>query len=233
MEPKKKILLVDDVKLFLRLEETFFKRTGCDIITAESGRQAIDIAKNHQPDLILLDFIMPDIMGDEVIRQLKSNDMTRTIPVMVVSTSSDQKDIDKCFAAGAEDYVTKPINAQEVLAKAANMLNIPQRVHTRVPVRIQVEGEAEGKVFTGYTRNVSKGGLLVEHQDSIPEGQRVTMGLPIMEGGSQLHLHGQVVRDEMDQAQQMHLIGIQFFNITATQTSALSDFILACKKKEA
>lgn len=233
MDPKKTILLVDDVKLFLRLEETFFKRTGCNIITAESGRQAIEIASKHQPDLILLDFIMPDMMGDEVIKKLKSGDATRTIPVMVVSTSADKKDIDKCFAAGAEDYVTKPINAQEVLAKAANMLNIPQRVHTRVPVRIQVEGEAGGKVFTGYTRNVSKGGLLVEHQDSIPEGQRVTMGLPIMEGGAQLHLHGQVVRDEMDQAQRLHLIGIQFFNITATQTSALSEFIQSCKKTEA
>ncbi len=225
MELKKKVLLVDDVKLFLRLEETFFRRTGCDIFTAESGEQAIELAREHRPDLVLLDYIMPDMMGDQVIEKLKTGEETRSIPIMIVSTSAEKKDVEKCFAAGADEYVTKPINAQEILSKAANILSIPQRIHFRVPVRIRVVGEVEGEEFRGHSRNISRGGMLVECSQSIPAQSLVVMSLPIMEDGGDLRLHGRVVRVDKDESQETNLVGVQFLNLTGNQDQVLQDFL--------
>jgi CheY-like chemotaxis protein len=222
---KKKILLVDDVRLFLKLEETFFKRTGCEILTAESGSQALELARKSRPDLILLDYIMPDMMGDEVCRELKAADATRSIPVMIVSTSADQADIEKCFAAGAQDYVTKPINAQEMLAKAANILNIPNRVHSRIPVRLKVVGEVSGRSFSGSSRNISRGGIMVECKDKIMPQYEVSLDIPILPGDRALTLNGRVVRADRDEAADVFFMGVQFQALDPGQQDALEDFI--------
>src|SRR4030042_859742 len=100
---RKKVLLVDDVRLFLHLEETFFKRTGCEILTASSGKEALEIAESRAPDLILLDYLMPDMTGDLVCREIRKREKLKTIPVVIVSTSASDSDIQKCFEAGAND----------------------------------------------------------------------------------------------------------------------------------
>jgi CheY-like chemotaxis protein len=222
---KKKVLLVDDVRLFLKLEETFFRRTGCEIHTAQSGTEAMDIAREQQPDLILLDFIMPDMMGDEVVRKLKSHPETRTIPVMIVSTSADSKDVDRCFQAGADDYVTKPINPQEVLAKAANLLNIPHRLHYRLPVTMKVMGAAGNLSFISFSRNISLGGMLVESRDPVVCESVVMLELPILPGNQNLSLRGSVIRADEDASRGIVLLGIKFDALTEDQVSAIGEFI--------
>ena len=222
---KKKVLLVDDVKLFLKLEETFFKRTGCQILTAGSGQEALERAQGEQPDLILLDYIMPDIMGDEVCARLKADPQTREIPVMIVSTSSDEKDMEKCFQAGADEYITKPINAQELLAKAAALLNIPHRVHCRTPVRFRVEGEAEGRTFTGYSKNISVGGLLLECSEFIAPGTDISVDLPVLPDKGIITVKARVVRADKDEERKMNYLGIQFRELEESHKQALEDFI--------
>jgi CheY-like chemotaxis protein len=222
---KKKILLVDDVRLFLKLEETFFKRTGCEIFTAQSGEEAIDLAQKLKPELILLDFIMPDMMGDAVVAKLKADPATRSIPIIIVSTSSDAKDIEKCFAAGADDYVTKPINPQEVLSKAANLLNIPQRFHYRLPVTIKVQGESGVSSFIGFSRNLSLGGILVECRETVPMQAGVELELPIFPDGRNLNLKGRVVRMDEGQTRQVTLLGIHFEEIGDRDRQMIDQFI--------
>jgi len=228
---KKKILLVDDVRLFLKLEETFLKRTGCEIYTAGSGAEALDVAQKKGPDLILLDFIMPDMMGDEVCKRLKSNENTRPIPIMIVSTSADADDIAKCFAAGAQDYVTKPINAQELLAKAANILNIPNRLHYRVPVSMKVEGESSGKAFTGMSKNISQGGILVESPKNIPVSSHISLEVPVLPNDRILNFTGKVARTDRDESEDIFYLGIQFVDLTPEQNRALDAFINRHEKR--
>jgi len=223
---KKKVLLVDDVKLFLRLEETFFKRTGCEIMTAESGKEAISAARDSKPDLILLDYIMPDMMGDEVCKHLKSEATTKDIPVMIVSTSADSSDIDKCFAAGASEYVTKPINAKEILAKAASILDVPQRVHYRVEVNMQVMGEVSGESFTALSRNISRGGLLVESEKDLADGTTLFLELPLLPERGTTNFKGQVVRRDLDQSSGKYLVAIQFLELSQDRKSILAEFIV-------
>jgi CheY-like chemotaxis protein len=222
---KKKILLVDDVRLFLKLEETFFRRTGCEIIMAESGAKALERAFEENVSLILLDYIMPDIMGDEVCRRLKADERTRDIPIIIVSTSAEPGDMQKCFNAGADEYVTKPINPQEILAKAATMLNIPHRVHCRTPVSFRVEGEAAGQTITGFTKNISRGGLLLECHAQVAADTELTIELPILQEHKPLTLTARVVRSEPDPVKGASYLGLQFEQLTAFQKISLDDFI--------
>jgi CheY-like chemotaxis protein len=222
---KKKVLLVDDVRLFLKLEETFFKRTGCEILTADSGAAALKSALAESPDLILLDYIMPDLMGDEVCKRLKADERTRDIPVIIVSTSAEPSDMQKCFNAGADEYVTKPINPQEILAKAAAMLKIPHRVHLRAPVRFRVEGAAGNQSFIGYTRNLSRGGLLLECNVNIAPGTNITLELPLLPDQKTMPFSARVVRSDSEPGEDTCYLGVQFLNLTAGHKTALDDFI--------
>jgi CheY-like chemotaxis protein len=222
---RNKILLVDDVQLFLKLEETFFKRTGCEIFTADSGVKCLESALANKPDLIVLDLIMPDVMGDEVIKRLKSDDKTKSIPIIIVSTSADEKDIQRCRDAGAVDYVTKPINAQELLSKAAKILEVPHRLHYRIPVSFTIEGDIEGTQFTGISRNISLGGILVDCNQQVQEGIKITLGLPILDDKGTMVCKGTVVRVNQIHDRAAYLLGIQFLENNETQQKALEEFI--------
>ncbi len=116
MPDKKKILLVDDSATALLMEKTMLGSTY-DLITAKDGAEALKVAVRELPDLILLDVVMPRMDGFEVCRVLRGIEATRTIPIIMVTTRGEGKNVEAGFANGANDYVTKPINSAELLAK--------------------------------------------------------------------------------------------------------------------
>jgi CheY-like chemotaxis protein len=222
---RKTVLLVDDVKLFLRLEETFFQRAGCKVFTAESGREAIKVAKEVQPDLILLDYYMPDRRGDDVCRELRSVNETRNIPIIIVSTSSKKEDIDCCFEAGCNDYLTKPIQPEAVLARSAQILEIPFRLHRRMPVNFRLEGEAPPLTFTGFSRNLSRGGIMVEMDQTLEIGQSLKLWLPILESNKLAEVKGEVVRFEDDKIHRKTIYGVKFIGMAPELEQALDEYL--------
>jgi CheY-like chemotaxis protein/Tfp pilus assembly protein PilZ len=225
IEEKKKVLLVDDVRLFLQLEETFFKRTGCQIFTAASGGEALDIAAKHKPDLILLDYLMPDMNGDEVCRRLKGAEGTQKIPIIIVSTSANKEDIARCYEAGADDYVTKPINPNDVLNKAAQMLDIPYRLHRRLMVNFRVMGETPSQTFSGYSKNLSRTGILIECDGKFEPGTQLQLLLPVLPDEKQIALNGEIIRTARDIQGEKHLLGIRFTKLSPEQDQAIKDYV--------
>jgi CheY-like chemotaxis protein len=115
--PKKKILVVDDSKTALFMVTTILKKTPYDIVTAHDGQQAVQVAEAERPDLILMDVVMPHMTGFEACRELKQREQTRSIPVILVTTRGEEENVENGFESGCNDYVTKPVNAQELLAK--------------------------------------------------------------------------------------------------------------------
>jgi len=113
--PSKRILLVDDVKLFLQLGKSMMARKDFIVETAQSGIEAIDKAFRSPPDIIFLDFFMPDLNGDEVCRKLKNDPRTEGVPVVMLSFDGKPEVLSPCFAAGCDDFVTKPIRAEILL----------------------------------------------------------------------------------------------------------------------
>ncbi|HEY9653465.1 MAG TPA: hybrid sensor histidine kinase/response regulator [Coleofasciculaceae cyanobacterium] len=121
---KASILIVDDTPENLRFLSTTLTEQGYEVLTAINGSLALMGAKTARPDLILLDIKMPGIDGYEVCRQLKIDEQTREIPVIFLSFLDEPWDKVTAFAVGGVDYVTKPFQTQEVLARVENHLTL-------------------------------------------------------------------------------------------------------------
>jgi signal transduction histidine kinase/ActR/RegA family two-component response regulator len=113
----RKVLYVEDNIVNIELMQSFFTRLrpGIKLVSTMLGSLAVDLAREHAPHLILLDVNLPDIDGDEVIRRLRSDDRTRTIPVVMVSADAIPRGIERFLEAGAIGYVTKPIEVARLL----------------------------------------------------------------------------------------------------------------------
>jgi len=111
-----RILIVDDEAANLHILNQILKG-DYTIYAARSGITALKTACERKPDLILLDVILPDISGFEVLSELKSADATRDIPVIIISALSRGEDVKKSFRLGAADYITKPFNSLAVKEK--------------------------------------------------------------------------------------------------------------------
>jgi DNA-binding response OmpR family regulator len=116
---RKKILIVDDSKTVLALERTLLASLY-DVIEAQDGEQALAKAKAENPDLILLDIVMPKLDGFETCKRLREADETRTTPIIIVTTRGEAKNVEAGYEHGCTDYVTKPIHAPELLSKIRN-----------------------------------------------------------------------------------------------------------------
>ena len=117
MASTKKILVVDDSKTALFMVSMILKKEPYELVTATDGQQALEVAVAEHPDLILMDVCMPRKTGFEACRELKHRDDTKSIPVILVTTRGEEENVEAGFESGCNDYVTKPINAQELLAK--------------------------------------------------------------------------------------------------------------------
>ena len=119
---RKKILLVDDSNTILMMEKFILRNDPYDLVSASNGEEAVLKAAEQQPDLILLDVIMPKMGGFEACRLIRENELTRSIPVIMVTTRGEAANVETGWANGCTDYVTKPINAVELLAKVRSIL---------------------------------------------------------------------------------------------------------------
>lgn len=106
-EKRKKILIVDDDKFLLNLYANKFNDNGFDVLTAGDGKKGMESAKKNFPDLIILDILLTEMDGYEVLTQLKNNLTTRAIPVVMLTNFFQKEDIQKCLKAGARDYFIK------------------------------------------------------------------------------------------------------------------------------
>ena len=123
-ESKTTILIVDDMPANLEVVTSHLERQGYCAVVALGGDEGIERAEFVRPDLILLDVMMPGLDGFETCRRLKSNASTRDIPVIFMTALADTADKLTGFAAGAVDYVTKPLNGAEVLARIQTHLTL-------------------------------------------------------------------------------------------------------------
>lgn len=129
--PGGKILVADDNEPNRELLEAYLSDEGLDIVMAVDGRDTLDKAFSEQPDLILLDVMMPKISGYEVCQQLKQDDRTKAIPILMVTALKDPGDIEKAVAAGADDFLTKPVHRLELKTRVRSLLKVRHLTNER------------------------------------------------------------------------------------------------------
>ncbi len=120
---KKKILIVEDEEHLLELESVLLTTKGYEVKGAIDGPSALELVASMKPDLILLDIMLPVMDGYEVCRQIKANDATRHIPVIMLSAKKSKEDLVKGEQAGADWYITKPFKSSMVIETIQRFLS--------------------------------------------------------------------------------------------------------------
>ena len=118
------VLVVDDNPHNLELLQAYLEDLGCTIRGATDGREAIDSVAASTPDLILLDIMMPRMSGYQVCQEVKRSPETRDIPIIMVTALNEVGDVERAVDAGADDFLTKPVNKLELLTRVRSLLRV-------------------------------------------------------------------------------------------------------------
>ena len=138
---REKILVIEDEADILEVIEYNLRREGYRVNGSLDGEQGLQLAKKENPDLIVLDLMLPGMDGLEVCRELKRDVLTRTTPVIILTAKSEESDVILGLGVGADDYVTKPFRPKELIARVQAVLRRgPLRAETSGPERV-VRGE--------------------------------------------------------------------------------------------
>lgn len=119
---RKKILLVDDASTILMFIETILRKWPYDFVTARDGIDAVAKAEAERPDLILMDIVMPNMTGIEACQELRKKEATKATPIIMVTARAGAESMQAGFESGCTDYITKPINGLELIAKVRSYL---------------------------------------------------------------------------------------------------------------
>jgi DNA-binding NtrC family response regulator len=142
-DARPKVLVVDDVPANLNILRDALEKEAYRIFAATSGQGALRLAAANQPDLILLDVVMPEMDGYEVCRRLKADEATREIPVIFITARDDKESLLRGFKAGGVDYIVKPFAEEEVLARARTHLEISRLSRELVQKNRELSAEIE------------------------------------------------------------------------------------------
>jgi two-component system sensor histidine kinase/response regulator len=118
------VLIVDDIPTNVTLVQVILKKEGYSLLTADSGKKALQLARERRPNIILLDIMMPGMDGYEVLQHLKTDPETNHIPVIMMSALNDMPSIVKGYQLGAAEYVTKPFQREEITKRIAHLFEL-------------------------------------------------------------------------------------------------------------
>ena len=213
------ILVVDDSSSARSLIQTYLEGTSIKAAFAESGSQAVKRAKSNPFDLIMLDVRLPDINGIEVCKMLKADARTKDIPVIFVTVASDKKSLVEGFRAGAVDYITKPFEKEELLARIETHLRIKRYFEELVIARKKAE-ESE-KLKMAFLSNMSHEirtpmnsiigfAELLQDSDLTPEERKEFSSIVINSGEQLLNIIDEILEVSKEEAGELHLFEQEF-----------------------
>ncbi len=225
-----RVLLADDVELFLELEKTFFRRENVELLVARTGQQAYELTLAERPKLVMMDLYMPEMDGDEVCRRIRATPEIARTPVVIVTQGGRDADQQRCRDAGCDDILLKPINRHLFVATARKFLSLPDRIAPRVMARLQIHFGADPKILlTDYSVNISTGGVFLETDQPLPVDTPLSLEFTLPNLTSPVCCQGRVAwvnaAVEAKKPQLPTGMGVQFLDLSLEIMYAIREFI--------
>lgn len=232
MVDRKKVLLADDVSLFLELEKTFLKRADIELLVARNGREALDLIREHRPQLVFLDLYMPEMDGDECCRLVKgSAELAATAVVMVTAGGRDEERA-RCLAAGCDEIITKPINRAEFVQAANRYLKVETRREMRFAMRVEIlYGPRQELRLTGFSVNISAGGVYIETATPLAADENITLLFSLPGQERVIRCAARVAWVNLAQQPKKRALppgfGVQFVDIALDDLHTIRDYLMS------
>lgn len=228
----KKILLVDNVSSILERERGLLDRAIFQIFTATSGQEALDVHKKEKADIIVMCLHMTGMDGDEVCRIIRRDEELKHVSIILATLLNDGKEIERCKLSGANDYIKKPIDGQELSIKIAKLLGIPARQAIRILIKVKIEGRLGSEFFIANTVDVSVSGLLFECENDLSVGDSVEASFFLhgAAGFNRVIVRSEVMRAARSETK-MKRYGVKFVDFKEGSPALIGDFIARKARK--
>jgi len=227
---KRTILLADDTRFFIELEKTFFRRDDFNLITASNGAEVLKSVFSANPDLVFLDLYMPGMNGDECCRIIKADPRTKHIPVVIVTLSGKEEDVERCWQAGGNDIIFKPINREHFIETAKKHLQVRERAQIRYFARLQIHfGKDAGQLLSDYAINLSTGGVFLETANLMAENTPLSAEFELPHRNIAIRCKARVAwvnHPDLIKNQSLPVgMGIQFLDLSEESMDAIRSYI--------
>ncbi len=217
------VLIADSLKTLLRIENTFLMRAGIEVLTAEDGARAVELAREKVPRLILLDLEMRRMDGAAACAAMRREQSLAFTPILIMSGIDSPEIRDRCLRGGCTEFVVKPREPDELLAIVVRILSVRERKALRVQVAFKVRGDLDSRRILGKATNLSATGLLLVSGETLPLGSVFELEFAVPKTNYPVKVKGRVVwfgliADGTCEA------GIHFIDLSQTDQQEILDF---------
>jgi len=224
-----KILLVDDVSMFLELQKTFLKFSSVHVLTAQDGVEALGMVKKERPSLVFMDLHMPIMDGAECCARIKADAEFKSLPVVMITSEGKGEDRQLCYKAGCDDFLTKPLDRTLFLETARKYLPAIDRRDSRIPCRAKVKFRAFGITLSAEILDLSPNGIFIAADYEVALGTILEVVFQLPENGALIQSKGRVAwLNNCKERKKSKLpvgFGIEFIAMTEESKAALKHFI--------
>lgn len=225
-----RILLVDHSRGALLFQETILRRRDMRIMTALAGSEGLVKARSESPNLIIFGYDLFDMSAPEFCREIREDDLTRGISLLLVCDKDKPEQCDLTLSAGCNDVIFRPLQKRELDQKVERLTAIPVRRQLRTITKIELSLEKDGRFILGRSVNISANGMLIEMDKVLtPEGPvRVHFYLP--GDAKPLQLAAEVLRAEFSGT--MPKYGVRFTELSAEDRDRIERFVHRIRSRE-
>ena len=223
---KKKILLVDDSKLFLEMERTLLNRDSFDLHTARTGREALDSSIKLQPHLILLSFAMSDMPADEICSAIKKDLGFSSTKIVIITDEYGEEILTRCIDAGCDGTVTKPFDKEKLLETVQKLLGETFRQKPRYRIHLPCAVYLEREGVPGIMLDISEIGCRIAAEESLEKGTVIGVGFNLPDTEQPVNWSG-IVRWSVPRRGDKgpSVFGVQFMDTSDSELEILQDIL--------
>jgi two-component system, OmpR family, alkaline phosphatase synthesis response regulator PhoP len=225
-----RILLVDHSRGALLFQETILRRRDMAIATALAGSEGLRKARAEKPNLIVFGYDLFDMTAPEFCREIRHDDLTRTISLLLVCERENAEHGDLCLSAGCNDVIFRPLHKPELDQKVERLTNIPVRRQLRTITKIEVSLEKNGRFILGRSVNISSTGMLIEVDRVLPHDGPVRLHFYLPGDPRPLQIVAEVLRAEF--AGSLSKYGVRFLSSTEEDRERISRYVHRIRSRE-